>query len=143
MRSGTEEFWVATPFARLGLRDCRTIPVLGAVGWLPAPGEGADQGSIAAKSVPHSCGAVDHEVQAAAVIAVNAWCCCGRKPLLRDHAAFRADCLASNADPRVLENDRAPRQEARTRAGYSMVAMRIEGQPASPGLGPSAAMGLE
>lgn len=77
MRPWAEELRIATPFAGLSLRDRSAIPVVGAVGRLSASGERAYEGSIAAQCMPHGRGAVDHQIQAAAIIVVHAWCRCG------------------------------------------------------------------
>ena len=91
------------------------------------------RGGIAAPRFPMWRGAMHDQVKSAAVIRANVGCVGARKPWLRDDAALRANCLAGNAHPRVLQDMRSAGERAAAGASCTVVAQQVTSGCPHPG----------
>ena len=90
-----------------------------------------DESCVAAQSFAVARCSVDNEVEAATVAGVNLRRRCARQPLLRHDPSFRTDSFASDLDPRLLNDETTPGQQAGAWAGEVVVPVCID-------LGPTA-----
>ena len=98
-----EDLRNVAPFSDRRRRHSSAIDVAGLVDGVSSTPEGGHQGDVARQGFA-TCGcAVDEEVQPALVIGWHTERCPGQ-PGLGNHASFRANPFASDADPGMLED---------------------------------------
>ena len=131
MRPSAGQLRVARDFAS-ARRDKRDpLPRIGTGDGAASASKGGDESCVAAQSFAVARCSVDNEVEAATVAGVNLRRRCARQPLLRHDPSFRTDRFASDLDPRPLNDETTPGQQAGAWAGEVVVPVCID-------LGPTA-----
>ncbi|OLP97328.1 hypothetical protein AK812_SmicGene20366 [Symbiodinium microadriaticum] len=131
LRPSAGQLRVARDFAS-ARRDKRDpLPRIGTGDGAASASEGGDERCVAAQSFAVARCSANNEVEAATVAGVNLRSCCARQPLLRHDPSFRTDRFASDLDPRHLNDETTPGQQAGAWAGEVVVPVCID-------LGPTA-----